>query len=219
MRLFWGFAVFCLVLTSTTLASAAPDENWPTWRGPQGNGLAVKGNPPVTWSESENVKWKIALPGTGNSTPIVWGDKIFIQTAVPTAEEPTPPVEAQRPPERPQRAEAQRGQGGDERGRRGGRGGRRRGGMSRAVTVPYKFNVVCLERATGKVVWEKTVREELPHEGHHPTGSLASYSPVTDGKLLWASFGSRGLHCFDLDGNVKWSTDLVRMSTRNSFGE
>jgi outer membrane protein assembly factor BamB len=63
------------------------------------------------------------------------------------------------------------------------------------------------------------VKEELPHEGHHRDGSYASYSPVTDGKLVWASFGSRGLYCFDLDGNLKWSQDLVKQRTRAGFGE
>ena len=171
----------------------SPDDNWPNWRGPNADGVAVKGNPPVTWSESENVKWKVKLPGTGSSTPVVWGDKIFMQTAVPTAVA-APVRENPRP---------------------------RRRGPPRGITprAPYKFNLVCLDRRNGDLLWERTVREELPHEGHHPTGSFASYSPVTDGEHVWASFGSRGLYCFDVDGNAKWSTDLFKMKIKLNFGE
>lgn len=86
-------------------------------------------------------------------------------------------------------------------------------------TFPYKFNVVCVDRKTGKMLWEKTAREEVPHEGTHPTGSYASNSPVTDGQLVWVNFGSRGLYCYDLDGNQKWNRDLGKMQLKNSFGE
>lgn len=197
--LFRGCAVLACAMLAISGMAAALDvaDNWPTWRGPTPNGIALKGNPPVNWSETENVKWKVELPGLSSSTPIIWGDKLFIQTAMPSAEEPKP---AQ--PE----ASAE---------------GRRRRGPPRgpAPTVPWKFNVVCMDRNTGEVLWEKTSREEVPHEGHHPTGSHASYSPVTDGEKLWASFGSRGLHCYDLDGNHEWSVDLLQMKIRNRFGE
>ena len=83
----------------------------------------------------------------------------------------------------------------------------------------YKFDVVCLDRATGKILWQKTAREEVPHEGHHPEHGFASYSPVTDGTHVWASFGSRGVHCYDLDGRHKWSRDLGRMKAKMMFGE
>jgi outer membrane protein assembly factor BamB len=187
-----GIAVILGLLLLGTAAlnavSASTDSNWPTWRGPSANGVAAtQGNPPITWSESENIKWKVKVPGTGSSTPVVWGNKMFFQTAVPTVE--------QAPPDDPQPH------------------------RSIPATVPYRFNVVCLDRRTGALLWERTVREEIPHEGHHPSGTLASYSPVTDGEQVWASFGSRGLHCFDLDGNKKWSVDLVKMTTRRHFGE
>ncbi len=79
--------------------------------------------------------------------------------------------------------------------------------------------MICLDRNTGKVIWEKTVREETPHEGKHGTNSFSSYSPVTDGEHVWVSFGSRGLYCFDLDGNPKWSKELAKMETSHGFGE
>ena len=199
----WGFTLIlgalCVGLACAGAQADTADDNWPTWRGPTGNGVALKGAPPTTWSESENIKWKISLPGSGLSTPVVWGNKMFIQTAAPTAEEPPPP-------------QAEEGD-----GERQGR--RRRGRGMRQPTVPWAFNVVCIDRRNGEVLWEKTAVEAVPHEGHHPTNSFASYSPVTDGKLLWVSFGTRGLFCYDLDGKKIWSANLPELATRNGFGE
>lgn len=84
---------------------------------------------------------------------------------------------------------------------------------------PYQCVLLCLDRQTGKMLWQKIAREETPHEGHHPDGSFASYSPLTDGQFVFAYFGSRGLHCYDMDGNLKWSQDFGDMRTANGFGE
>ena len=189
-----------VVFLSTAICAgalaASADDYWPTWRGPQATGAAVKGNPPTTWSESENIKWKVELPGKGQSSPIIWENKIFFQTAIDTGQ--AGAAEAQ--PAQPA-APA-----------RGGMGG------SAPKTV-HKFNVVCMDRATGRTLWQKTATEAVPHEGHQETGSFAAYSPVTDGKYVWASFGSRGLYCYDMDGNLKWSKPLVRMTIKMGFGE
>jgi outer membrane protein assembly factor BamB len=159
-------------------------------------GISEKGNPPVKWSETENVKWKVKIAGDGsNSTPIIWGDKIFLQTAVETDKK----GEAKEPP-----AEEVDG-------------GRRRGPRGRPPTNIYKFNLICLERKTGKLLWEKEVCEVLPHQGHHDDHGFASFSPVTDGKYVWANFGSRGVYCFDLNGKKLWGKELTQMTTR--FGE
>ena len=100
---------------------------------------------------------------------------------------------------------------------RGGGGG---GGFNISKpTTPYKFVLLCLDRRTGQTRWEKVAREEIPHEGHHAEHGFSSYSPVTDGQLVFAYFGSRGLHCYDMQGNLKWQKDLGHMQTRNSFGE
>jgi len=177
------------------------NNNWPTWRGPDSTGAAKNGNPPISWSETENIKWKVKLPGEGSSSPIVWEDKIFFLTAVETDKKvATDP-----------NTESQQNQPG---GRPGGRGP-----MSVPPKAVYKFDVVCMNRKNGEIVWQKTAREELPHEGHQPNNTYASYSPVTDGKYVWASFGSRGVHCYDMDGNHKWSRDLGKMKTRMAFGE
>jgi outer membrane protein assembly factor BamB len=78
---------------------------------------------------------------------------------------------------------------------------------------------MCLDRKTGKTLWQKVAREAVPHEGHHKDHGYSSHSPVTDGEHVFAYFGSRGLYCFDLDGNPKWQKDLGRQRTRNGFGE
>jgi outer membrane protein assembly factor BamB len=78
---------------------------------------------------------------------------------------------------------------------------------------------MALDRNTGKTLWEKTAREQVPHEGHHRDGTFASCSPVTDGEHLYVSFGSFGLYCYDLKGELKWEKDLGDMRTRNAFGE
>ena len=184
---------FLAALAPTDVYAGSGSDYWPAWRGPDATGAAQKGNPPLTWSETENIKWKVKLPGQGSSSPVIWGEKIFFQAAVKTDAKGTP-------------ASSDTGE------KRPFHGGT-------APTNVHKFDLVCLDRKTGKTLWQKTVREEMPHEGHHPTGTFASYSPVTDGKYVWASFGSRGVHCYDVDGNHKWSRDLGKMKTRNAFGE
>jgi len=83
----------------------------------------------------------------------------------------------------------------------------------------YQFVVLCLDRKTGKTLWQKVARETVPHEGHQQNNTYASASPLTDGQVLIAFFGSRGLHCYDLDGNLKWSKDFGQMRTKMGFGE
>ncbi|MCW5558075.1 MAG: PQQ-binding-like beta-propeller repeat protein [Verrucomicrobiae bacterium] len=196
-----------LLLTASILgafgaasAASAPDTadlaNWPAWRGPLGTGVSPTANPPVTWGEDKNVRWKVALPGRGTSTPVIWNDLVFILTAIPagTASAPAP----KDPPA-------------------GGGGGG--AGMTEAPTVEQKFTVIAYERATGTPRWERGVRTQLPHEGHHRDHGFASASPVTDGEVVIASFGSFGIYAFDLKGELLWEKDLGDMRTRNSFGE
>ncbi len=188
--------------------AADRDQNWPQWRGPRGTGAAPTANPPTTWSETQNVKWKVKIPGSGTASPVVWGNQVFIQTAVPTGKKAAADESAKAAPASPPQAGAQ-GQ------RRGGGGGMR---MARP-TEPYQFTLLCLDRQTGKTLWQRVVREELPHEGHHPDHGYASHSPVTDGSVVIAYFGSRGLHAFDMQGRPKWSKDFGKMRTKMTFGE
>jgi outer membrane protein assembly factor BamB len=154
---------------------------WPQWRGPLCSGVAPHANPPLHWSETNNVKWKAPIPGEGDSTPIVWSNKVFILTAVPA------------------------GAPGDSR--------------SEKPTQQFQFTVLCYNRQDGNVLWQKVARQEVPHEGHQENNTFASASPVTDGSIVCAYFGSRGMHCYDMDGNLKWEKDFGKMHTKNSFGE
>jgi outer membrane protein assembly factor BamB len=186
-----------LTLIGTGVAWAGDSQAesfWPQWRGPLGTGVAADGNPPVHWSEDQNVRWKIAVPGKGLSSPVIWGDHLFLLTAVATVEEAAKPAEESSGSER---------------------------SWPPTVTSesPHRFVVLALDRHTGKTIWERTAREEVPHEGYHSDASWASASPVTDGKHVWAFFGSRGLYCYDMSGKLIWQQDLGDMTTRNAFGE
>lgn len=193
---------------AATLASAAhqsDDQNWPNWRGPDANGVAESHRAPVAWSEEKNVRWKVAVPGLGSSTPIVWGDTLYVTTAIAT----------DRAPEGADEAPAEEAPAPSTRGARGARGG----GGARAPQKIHEFAVVALSRKDGSVKWQTNVAEAVPHESIHNTNSQASASPITDGEHLYAFFGSRGLHCLDMAGKVVWSRDFGRMQTRNQFGE
>src|ERR1044072_770925 len=115
--------IACLVglgLSINAALAASADDNWPQWRGPHQDGVAPKADPPMTWSETKNVKWKVAIPGEGHATPIVWDDKVFVLTAVGTGKKPDSGAPAQN--EIGQGQEKRRGPGGPG-GRPGGRGG------------------------------------------------------------------------------------------------
>ena len=201
-------AIALLSRSAAIAASNSPQDNWPQWRGPQANGVAPTAKPALTWSETNHVKWKVKLPGSGTATPIVWGDQIFIQTAIPSGQ-----PEKTAAPEKPAVASDAPGQASQQRRRPGG------GMRSEKPTQPYQFTLLCLDRSSGAMRWQKVAREEVPHEGHHPDHGFSSYSPVTDGKLIFSYFGSRGLHCYDLAGNLRWEKDFGRMQIKNSFGE
>jgi outer membrane protein assembly factor BamB len=212
-----------LIFATVAAVAGTPEQNWPAWRGPLQNGVAPEANPPTTWSETNNVKWKVKIPGGGQATPIIWDNRVFIQTAIPTgkkvaaklaeaAEEPPPP--------RPELGgEPPR----DGPGRPGGPGGKKgRGGFGGGPkpTEFYQFAVLCLDRQTGKVLWQQVAREEVPHEGYRQgEGSFASSSGLTDGQHLYAYFGSHGIYCYDLDGKLLWNQDLGKMRMAMGFGE
>lgn len=171
------------------------EKNWHHWRGPLATGAAVNANPPTKWSESENIRWKVPIPGMGHATPIIWEDMIFIQTAIPGEMAETDNTTDESQTER--------------------RRGRRR---NRPLPI-YKFDLLVLNRSDGSVRWQKTLNQTKPHEGIHGDASFASNSPVTDGEHIYAYFGSRGLYCLDFKGNIKWEKDIGIMRKRNTFGE
>ncbi len=221
-------AMLILLAVSTAGAQTPDDRNWPQWRGPTGNGVAPHAKPPVEWAADRNIRWKVTIPGSGHAAPIVWEDRIYVLSAVPVGgDAPAPEWPG---PERggpradafaPQESGSQPPPEGRPRGDRPPRD-RDRGRGGPGETAPaqdFEFVVLALDRASGKTVWSRTVRKERPHEGMHNTASFASASPITDGQRVYAFFGSRGLHCLDLGGEVLWSRDFGKMRTRNSFGE
>jgi outer membrane protein assembly factor BamB len=158
--------------------SFARAENWTHWRGPTGNGVAAKASPPVEWSDTKNIKWKVEIPGRGLSSPIIWESRVFVTTAVP--------VDAQT--------------------------------ASGLPTLDFK--VLCFDRADGKLLWQRTATVAKPHQKTHATNGFASASPCTDGQHVYAHFGSRGLFCYALNGELKWKRDdLGKMQTLLGFGE
>jgi outer membrane protein assembly factor BamB len=179
-----------LALALAHLLLQAALGEWSQWRGPLGTGESPDGDPPIHWSATENIRWKQAIPGLGHSTPVIAGEHIFITTAVPYGE----------------RFDAKKdtAPGAHD---------------NFPVTSAHAFMVIAYNRQDGKKRWEHTVTRERPREGGHFTGSLASNSPVTDGTFVYAYFGSRGLFCLDMKGEVVWEKDWGDMNTRHAHGE
>jgi len=170
------------------------ETNWAQWRGPYATGIASIGDPPIEWSESKNVKWKIEIPGKGHATPIVWGEQIILLSAVET--EKTVEIEKQE-----------------------NTGHNNQWMKPISTNHIHKFIVLSIDRKSGKILWKTVLKEELPHSETHNLGSWASNSPVTDGKHIYAYFGSHGLYCVDMNGKLIWKRDLGKMQKAMSFGE
>ena len=173
-----GFVVALALMTQSLPHLQAG--NWPHWRGDQGNGVSQSATPPTEWSDTKNVKWKVAIPGRGSGSPVIWENRVFVVTAVPE----------------------------------GPAAGGRRGNLP-----SLSFKLMCFDRASGEPVWEKTAVTSKPHEGTHSTNGFASASPCTDGEHVYAHFGSRGLFCYTMDGELKWKKEFGQMRTRATFGE
>jgi outer membrane protein assembly factor BamB len=174
-------------------AAGQPLDNWHQWRGPLATGVAPTGDPPVNWDAQTNVKWKAPLTGRGSATPIVWGDQVFVLTAVDTGRQ-ADPAALPKPDTRFEK-------------------------KTKAPTSYYQFYVLGFDRQTGQERWRHLATEQVPHEGHHETHSYAAASPTTDGRRLYVSFGSRGVFCYDLAGKLLWQRDLGRVQTRLGWGE
>ena len=183
-------AAACLLVVSgwfpcTTRAA----DNWPQFRGPTGSGVSTNPGLPGTWSGADRVAWKTPIPGRGWSSPIVWGQRIFITTAIQEGGE-IEPVKK----------------------------GLYLGGDRPAPGETHRWIVYCLDLASGKIVWEKEVHRGVPQHGHHLKNTLASETPVTDGERVFAYFGNVGLFCFDLEGKPLWSKRWESVPTRFGWG-
>lgn len=179
-------AVMVSPVSSLRAEQAAAERFWGQWRGPHASGVSTTATPPLEWSETKNIRWKVPIPGRSSSSPVVWNDRLFLLTAVPA----DPASVA---------------------------------GLAPRGSVPppslHKFVVMAIDRKSGKTLWEHTVREETPHERHQESGTWASSSAVTDGEVVIASFESRGIYAFDLNGKKLWETDLGDKRMRSQFGE
>jgi outer membrane protein assembly factor BamB len=188
------FIIFAFISASIRVNAQSQDPcSWPQWRGPLFTGAALKGNPPVEFSETKNLKWKREIPGKGHSTPIICGDRIIVTSAVATTEKPVADaVGAAKPADRMP--------------------------VNRTEFI-HEFKVYLIDRKDGHIIWDKTVIRKRPEEGTHEFGSWASNSPVTDGEHIFADFGSRGLYCLDFKGNIIWQKNFGQMDIKMNFGE
>ncbi len=193
--------IVALALITVLNPSTSPQplgDDWPGWRGPTGNGVAEGASPATEWSEEKNVRWKVALPGKGSSCPVVMGDTVYVTTAVSTGKK----------KETSGSAESE------------GQGRSRFGGRRRSAPIEEQdFLVLAFSRKDGSLEWEALAGTQMPHEGTHSDGNYATPTLVADGEHVIASFGSFGVFCYDLEGEVVWSKDLGDLNIRGTFGE
>lgn len=181
-----------LTVTLVNSAAAKVSSNWPQWRGPNGQGVSVEKGLPVEWSNTKNVKWKTPIAGRGHSSPIVWGKKIFLTTALDGEAIP---------------------------GRTAGVTHRLLDGTdfvhpdAVGANLKHTFKVVCLDRDTGKILWERVAYEGPVHDSRHKKASFASSTPATDGKYVFAFFGTEGLYAYDYKGKLIWKQNLGKLGT------
>jgi outer membrane protein assembly factor BamB len=165
----------------TRLDETRHDGHWPSFRGRNASGVADGQNLPHSWdaSKGEHIKWKTRIPGLAHSSPVVWGGRVFVTTAVSSA----------------------RGDGTFRHGLYGD-------GDASDDTSSQQWKLFALDRATGKVVWERTAYEGVPRERRHVKATYANSTPATDGRYVIAFFGSQGLYAFDMSGRQRWKKDL-----------
>ena len=170
-------AAVCLLFT----VSAAAGENWPQWRGPGGQGVSSETRVPADWGPDRNIAWKAALPGTGQSSPVVWGNRIFLTSAIEGEVVPgAKPVEhlmEGKPWVHPESVA------GDRR---------------------HTLKVVAVDATSGKIVWDQTAYDGPVHDARHRRSSFAAPTPATDGALVFAYFGPEGLYAYDTSGKAIW---------------
>ena len=191
-RIVAAYLFTLLVILVSQSAVSAKTSNWPQWRGPDGQGVSEEKGLPVEWSSTRNVKWKTRINGRGHSSPIVWGKKIFVTTALDGEAIP---------------------------GRTAGVTHKLSDGTdfvhpdAVGANLKHTFKVVCLDRNTGRILWERIAYEGPVHDSRHKKASFASSTPATDGKYVFAFFGSEGLYAYDYNGKLLWKQDLGKLGT------
>lgn len=170
-------------------APAIAQTNWPQFRGADARGVATQTGLPDHWSATENVAWKTDIPGRGWSSPIVWGDQVFVTTVINTGKSEEP--------------------------KKGLYFGGDRLKPSESL---HQWKVLCLDLKTGEVRWERQVHEGKPETPIHLKSTYASETPVTDGERVYCCFGNLGIYCFDLNGQEVWKHQLKPQSMRFGWG-
>jgi outer membrane protein assembly factor BamB len=178
-------ALIILIAASLSMAYA---ENWPGWRGPGSLGISTAKGIAIQWDLSKNVKWKAEVPGLGHSSPIVWGNRIFVTTAVSSD---------------PKEDNWQKGFFSGER---------------KPDAAEISWEVLCFDRDTGRRLWERTAIRRKPVSARHTKNSYATPTPVTDGTYVIAFFGDQGMYCYDFQGKLIWSRNLGNFTIRNGWG-
>jgi outer membrane protein assembly factor BamB len=173
----------CMRALLFLFAFTAAAQNWPSFRGPSASGVADNQKLPVSWDAGKgtHVQWKIPVPGLAHSSPIAWAGQVLVTTAVSARAD----------------ASFKRGLYGE-------------GTASDDVSV-QQWKLICLDRRTGKVVWERIAYEGSPKEKRHVKSTYASSTPATDGEVVVAFFGSQGLYAYDMTGKLLWKRDLGRI--------
>jgi len=165
-------------------AVAVGANEWPMFRGPEANGIADKQNLPDSWdpAKGENIRWKTAIPGLAHSSPIIWGNRIFVTTAM-----------------------SQRAGATFKPGLYGA------GDASPDLSV-HQWKLLAVDKNTGKIVWEQVAHEGVPREKRHIKATYANATPATNGRIVVAFFGSQGLYAYTMDGRPVWKKDLGRLN-------
>lgn len=178
-----------MLLALILLTAAFATDHWPQFRGPGSNGVATD-DPrlPEEWSSTKNVKWKIDIPGRGWSSPVVWGNRVFLTTVV-----------SAQPKEK-------------------ARKGLYFGGERGVPSDEHRWVVYCVDFDSGKILWEREAHKQVPTFSRHLKSSYASETPVTDGQLLYAYFGNAGLFAYDFNGKLVWQRRFDAVNTRYGWG-
>ena len=181
--------LFLALLLSLIASITAVALNWAQFRGPRARGIGESQDLPDTWSATENVAWKADIPGRGWSSPIVWGNKVFLTTVINAVETEVP------------------------------KKGLYMGGNRLDIpTTVHSWNAYCLDLATGEIIWERTLHQSNPDSPIHLKNSYASETPTTDGERVYFYFGHLGIFAYDLDGDLVWSKDIEARKTRHGWG-
>ncbi len=158
-----------------------PDSaNWPSFRGTRAGGVADGFALPTTWNleKSEGVQWKTPIPGLAHASVVIWEDRLFVTTV--TSEKPEPKLKIGLYGASPDYPEA----------------------------FEHQYEVYCLDKTTGKVLWSRVAAKALPKVKRHIKGTHGNCTPATDGQYVVAFFGSQGLYCYDMQGKLVWSKDF-----------